>query len=97
MAGLLSDDELAALKVRNDARVAALAAQGVQIIADRGGHYTLLLIEALCGPGVVRRCQEDNEHWFADLLDEAEPEAQRALREAQLLGTNGAGPQPGGR
>lgn len=92
--GGMTDEALEGLEARNFARLNMLTAQGASVSASnpQSDRYTLLLLEALVGAGVARRCREEAAEWFAAQLTEAEEAIAKALRERALLAGNGKAP-----
>jgi hypothetical protein len=86
--GELTDHELEQLNAENDRRMQELGAQGVTVVGQGPAvdRYVVVLLEALVGDGVRRRCQEEASLWFAERLDEMEQHVAKVRREMTLLG-----------
>lgn len=94
----LTDTELEDLDAANLERLAALQREGVSVAGNHAGteRYVILLLEAVVGPQVRRRCQEEAAVWLRDSLDTAEEQVAQFRRQMKILqpGLNGGGGRP---
>lgn len=83
-------ERTATLVAQNDAALAALAGQGVQLDSGRFLiQYAVMLMERLVGAQVLAEVQHDHAVWVGDRLHEINQQVEAARARALLLSPNG--------